>query len=99
MNQYDFIESHTALDDAIIETYILSKIAARHAIDIGISFFPFRELGETVDFVKRLKIPNREECEKIIKIMEEHLITKEEESAYFNKILNKIVEVQEYMGR
>lgn len=50
-DKYDFVESHTALDDAIIETYILSKIAKRHAVEIGIIYFPFRELGYTDDFV------------------------------------------------
>ena len=53
LNKYDFVESHTALDDAIIESFILSKIAARHSISIGIEFFPFRNLGYTYLYVLR----------------------------------------------
>lgn len=98
MNKYDFMESHTALDDAMIETFILSKIAARHAIETGISFFPFRELGETVDFVKRRKCPNIPECEKVVSALRAHLDTKEEGTAYYRKIENKILSVMEYMG-
>ena len=98
VNKYDFVESHSALDDAMIETFILSKIAARHAIEIGISFFPFRELGETVDFVKRRKYPNISECEKVISVLRAHLDTKEEGTAYYRKIENKISSVMAYMG-
>ena len=98
VNKYDFVESHTALDDAMIETFILSKIAARHSIEIGISFFPFRELGETVDFVKRRKYPNISECEKVVSVLRAHLDTKEEGTAYYRKIENKILSVMEYMG-
>ena len=50
-DKYDFNESHTALDDAIIESFILSKVAAKHAITMGIKFFPFRDLGYTDDFI------------------------------------------------
>ena len=61
-DKYDFIEAHTALDDAEIETFILSRIAARHSIEYGIKYFPFRDLGETLDFCQRLKKPNLTEC-------------------------------------
>ena len=98
MNKYDFVESHTALDDARIETFILSKIAARHSIEIGISFFPFRELGETVDFVRRLKTPNWAECEKVLDALTTHLQTKEEGTVYYRKIENKILLVRRYLG-
>ncbi len=99
MNKYDFIESHTALSDATIETFILSKIASRHAIEIGITFFPFRELGETTDFVQRLKRPNIDECATIIEALENHLATKEAGTAYYTRIKNKIEQVMDYMGR
>lgn len=48
----DFIEQHTALDDAIIETYILTKILKRKGLQPTINAFPFRELGYTYDFVE-----------------------------------------------
>jgi hypothetical protein len=50
-NQYDFEESHTALDDATIEGQILAKALKRGKVDPCIGAFPFRELGTTVNFV------------------------------------------------
>ena len=50
--KYDFIEDHTALSDAEIETEILFYCLKRGKIVVGIEYFPFRMLGETIDFVK-----------------------------------------------
>lgn len=50
-NMYDFEERHTALDDAIIEAHILSKITSRRTLPLGIRTFPFRDLGYTGDFI------------------------------------------------
>ena len=97
-NKYDFVESHTALDDAMIETFILSKIARRHAISIGIAYFPFRDLGETVEFVTRNKTVNLEECEKVSNAIVAHLETKTKGSAYYVKMLNKLNYLNKRMG-
>ena len=45
--QYDFIEAHTAIDDADIETLLFAEIAKRtkRKFEMGIIYFPFRELG------------------------------------------------------
>ena len=98
VNKYDFVESHTALDDAMIETFILSKVASRHAIEIGIAFFPFRDLGETVEFVTRRKYPKFEECQKVARAIREHLDTKDDSTAYYKKMENKLVYLERYMG-
>lgn len=47
-----FIESHTALEDVFVETEILLKLAKKMANQIpqGLSYFPFQELGETIDY-------------------------------------------------
>lgn len=51
-NDLSFDEAHTALEDAVIETAILAKcFATRKKIDKGITAFPFRELGTTIDFI------------------------------------------------
>ena len=52
VDKYDFDEAHTALEDAEIESFILSKILVKKAVSVGIDYFPFRKLGRTVDFVK-----------------------------------------------
>lgn len=50
--QYDFIEAHTALDDATIESVILAKALKKGKIDPCMGCFPFRDLGTTFDFIK-----------------------------------------------
>lgn len=105
-DKYDFIESHTALDDAIIETYILSKIAKRHAIDMGIKFFPFRDLGYTYDFCMRRKIPNIDECQKVLWAMGSYVDNKIDEaensgcpiSNYVVGLINRIETLEKYVG-
>ena len=97
-NKYDFDEAHTALDDAIIESYILHKIAQRHAITIGIKYFPFRDLGYTYDHVMRRKVPNLNECEKVVSAINAYIETKDEETAYVKGLLKKVDMLLEYMG-
>lgn len=48
----DFIESHTALDDAEIESIIFSEISkkVKKKIPMGIAFFPFRIVGRVPDY-------------------------------------------------
>lgn len=50
-NNDEFIESHTAIEDAIIESEIFIKIlqATKNKFDIGIIYFPFKILG-TVEY-------------------------------------------------
>ena len=96
MDEYDFDEAHTALDDAIIETFILSKIAKRSAITIGIIFFPFRELGTTDKFVLRKKNPDRMEITVVINAMMKGLEGKEP-SRYTERIENIISDLEKYL--
>ena len=96
MDKYDFDEAHTALDDAIIETYILSKIAKRSAITIGITFFPFKELGTTDAFVLRKKVPDTHEIEIVVQAIINGLDGKNP-SAYTVRIENVITKLEEYL--
>lgn len=98
MDKYDFDEAHTALEDAIIETFILSKIAARHAVTIGIIFFPFRELGTTDEFVMRRKIPDFNEVTTVIGAIEKYLETKET-SNYTIRLENILSRLEEYLTK
>ena len=95
--KYDFVESHTALDDAIIETYILSRIAKKHAIREGIDFFPFRKLGTTDEFCMRRKIPNMSECNKVYTAIENYIDAQEECSNYIMGLINRLTALSEYM--
>lgn len=51
----DFDESHTALDDAEIESKLFAEIArlTKNKWAIGIIFFPFRELGKVEEFLEK----------------------------------------------
>lgn len=103
-NKYDFVESHTALDDAEIETFILSKVAARHAVTPGIKTFPFRDLGYTDDYCKRRKTPNRAECEKVYDAIAAYVDAKiievgaDELSNYARGLVNRLRRLAEYAG-
>lgn len=55
MKNYDFIEDHTALSDAIIESCILAKALKKGKVEPEIKAFPFRELGTTYDYVREKK--------------------------------------------
>lgn len=100
-DKYDFVESHTALDDAIIETYILSQIAKRHAISLGIEYFPFRNLGNTDEFVMRKKKPNLIECQIVYDAIMEYVESKydnNEAGNYVAGLVNRLNRLAKYMG-
>ena len=99
-DKYDFVESHTALDDAEIETFILSKIAAKHRISTGIEFFPFRNLGYTYDFVRRKKTPDRAEVRVVYDAINTYVEEKTDagyESAYLNGLAAKLSALEPYL--
>lgn len=101
-DKYDFDEAHTALDDATIESFILHKIAQKHAITPGIKFFPFRDLGYTYDYVMRRKVPNINECRAVYDVMAAYIEAKEEAdaelSSYAQGILKHMEAIAEYAG-
>lgn len=103
VNKYDFVESHTALDDAEIETFILSKIAAKHAITPGIKYFPFRDLGYTDEFCQRRKVPNKAECEAVYSAIAAYVDAKIEEtcgdiSNYARGLIYRLQRLADYAG-
>ena len=104
VKKYDFFEAHTALDDAIIETFILSKIAQKHAVTPGIKFFPFRDLGGTDEFCMRRKVPNMTECNAVYDAIAEYVDAKIAEtngeiSNYCRGLMNRLNHLAAYMGR
>lgn len=55
MKNYDFIEDHTALSDALIESQILVKALKKGKVEPMVTAFPFRELGTTYDYALEKK--------------------------------------------
>lgn len=96
-DKYDFIESHTALDDAIIESFILHKIAQKHAITPGIKFFPFKDLGYTDEFCMRRKKPNYDECKTVYDAIMNYVDVKGE-SNYTKGLVKRLKKLAAYMG-
>lgn len=84
MNNYNFIESHTALNDAEIESQILVKALKKGAITPNVSAFPFRALGTTYEYAKKKKkyIPIVREK------LETYLETIDESTGYYTRIEN-----------
>ena len=101
-DKYDFDEAHTALDDATIESFILHKIAQKHAITPGIKFFPFRDLGYTYEYCMRRKVPNIRECKVVYDVMaayiNEKMETDIELSRYAQGIIEKMEKIAAYAG-
>ena len=101
-DKYDVVESHTALDDAIIESYILSKVAKKHSITMGIKFFPFRDLGSTDEFCMRRKRANKRECETVYCAMADYIDAKLDEanelSNYAIGLVRRMRRLAEYAG-
>ena len=94
--EYDFDEAHTALADAEIETYILSKILHYGKIETGIDFFPFRKLGTTTSFLIERKYPKMERVKAVYDIMENY-VGSEATTNYKKQIRNKMAILKELM--
>ena len=94
--EYDFDEAHTALADAEIEAYILSKILHYGKIEIGIDFFPFRRLGTTTNFLTERKFPKVERVKAVYDVMDNY-VGGEATTNYKKQILNKMAILKELM--
>lgn len=87
LKDFDFIESHTALDDSIIESQILTKALKKGKVEPGINSFPFRNLGTTCEYVnKRQKYK-----ENLRKALEDYLGTLDASTGYYKKIENALL--------
>jgi len=91
--KYSFVEAHTALDDATIETFILSKIATRHKVSIGIKYFPFRDLGYTTDFVLTRPRLNIDYIHIVRDAIQTYIDAQAEETTYVKGLLNRIAQL------
>lgn len=90
MKNYDFVEDHTALSDAIIESQILVKALKRGKVEPMVTAFPFRELGTTYDYA----LQKKPKYIGVVKdMLEEYVETLNEGTSYYSKmesILNRL---------
>lgn len=71
--EYGFMESHTALSDAVIETEILFHGLKRGKKTEGIIYFPFRALGDVSEFVISDEKITYEMAKNALRILETYL--------------------------
>lgn len=92
VKQPEFIEDHTALSDAEIETQILAQLLKKGGVSPSIQSFPFRELGYTYDYV----LKNKQFLGNLIDAMESYMIDNciDSSSGYWKRIENIIDRLQ-----
>ena len=90
MNNYDFIEDHTALSDALIESQILTKALKKGKIEPTLYAFPFRDLGSTIDYAIDTKQKYIEPLHELLLNYIENNNGFEKGGAYWKKILKEL---------
>lgn len=85
--RFDFIEDHTALSDAQIETELLFAALKRGKIIEGLVYFPFRMLGETIDYITSARGVTEEMALMVKKKMEDYLPDDADDMNRFEKSL------------
>ena len=98
-NNYDFEEEHTALGDVLIESQILLKILKKGTFEKGIQYFPFNELGKTVDFITNSKNINKitvEDIQNVIDIMYMKLNDYDRANSFASQLETEILRLERY---
>lgn len=95
VDDYDFEESHTAIEDAEIETLILARAFKRgQQIEIGIRAFPFRELNTTTEFLIEAMVnrPNKITKMAVMNVLDsmESYLTGEQGEPIFSKFADHL---------
>lgn len=98
LNDYDFDEAHTAIEDVEIESIILCKALKKGAVEKGIIYFPFKILGETFDYLMSEPKGIKEYHFKIvINTMQNKLNSYETSSGFASKLQEKIWTLENLM--
>lgn len=96
LSNYDFDEAHTAMDDAIIESHILIKALKRTKIQVGIDYFPFKRLGDSIDFTEEhYRKVGHDGITNVIKALENRMVELENESKHKSNFYAQLVKKRE----
>lgn len=95
--KYDFIEDHTALSDAEIETKILFYCLKRGKIIVGIEYFPFKMLGYTTDYVQEARGVTEAMAQNVAKAIREYLGEGEPSTPYQKQTYNRLMVLENFM--
>lgn len=93
----EFAEEHTALEDARIECQILTKMLKKGKVPSDITPFPFRKLGDTIEFVKKENKPQYTEI--VINAIEQYLTAKDSNNAYNRNLQKKLNFLQKTLDK
>ena len=95
--RFDFIEDHTALSDAEIETEILFYCLKRGKIIVGIEYFPFKMLGYTTDYVQEARGVTEAMAQNVAKAIREYLGEDEPSTPYQKQTYNRLMVLENFM--
>lgn len=95
--RFDFIEDHTALSDAEIETEILFYCLKRGKIIVGIEYFPFKMLGYTTDYVQEARGVTETMAQNVAKAIREYLGEGEPSTPYQKQTYNRLMVLENFM--
>ena len=95
--RFDFIEDHTALSDAEIETEILFYCLKRGKIIVGIEYFPFKMLGYTTDYVQEARGVTEAMAQNVAKAIREYLGEGEPSTPYQKQTYNRLAALEYFM--
>lgn len=98
--KFDFIEDHTALSDAEIETELLFASLKRGKLIQGIVFFPYKMLGDTIEFVKHGRGVTQNMAQNVRNQLLDYLpddFIIDELTKYEKQIYNRLTELEEFM--
>lgn len=94
---FDFIEDHTALSDALIESQILTRVLHKRGIAPSLDSFPFKELGYTTDYAiekKSVNYMNTVKCG-----IENWLDNAEKQSSFYSQMLGHLARMEYHIER
>lgn len=95
--RFDFIEDHTALSDAEIETEILFTCLKRGKIIVGIEYFPFKMLGYTTDYVQEARGVTEEMAQNVANAIREYLGEDKPSTPYAKQTYNRLAALEYFM--
>ncbi len=92
---FHFIEEHTALCDAEIESQILTKILRKGKVTPNLDSFPFQELGKATDYVIGKKSVKYMQVVKFQ--IEQWLDTANEDTSFYQQMLSSIARLEYFI--
>ena len=95
--RFDFIEDHTALSDAEIETKILFYCLKRGKIVQGIIYVPYKMLGYTTDYVQEAKGVTEAMAQNVVNAIREYLGEDEPSTPYAKQTYNRLAALEYFM--